>query len=94
MINTLKCISEDHIDEAMAWCHWVNIGSGNGLLPDGTKPLPEPVLTYHIKQQAIVWFHLDPELYCPVGLLDHSDYGLGHTDLKKKNVLKRIFFNI
>ena len=24
----------------------VNIGSGNGLLPDGTKPLPEPWLTY------------------------------------------------
>ena len=26
---------------------WVNIGSGNGLLPDGTKPLPEPMLTFH-----------------------------------------------
>ena len=26
---------------------WVNSGSGNGLLPDGTKPLPEPMLTYH-----------------------------------------------
>ena len=26
---------------------WVNIGSGNGLLPDGTKPLPEPMLSYH-----------------------------------------------
>ena len=26
----------------------VDIGSGNGLLPDGTKPLPEPVLTYHM----------------------------------------------
>ena len=26
---------------------WVNIGSGNGLLPDGTKPLPESMLTYH-----------------------------------------------
>ena len=26
---------------------WVNFGSGNGLLPDGTKPLPEPMLTYH-----------------------------------------------
>ena len=26
---------------------WVNIGSGNGLMPDGTKPLPEPVLTDH-----------------------------------------------
>ena len=22
----------------------VNIGSGNGLLPDGTKPLPEPMV--------------------------------------------------
>ena len=28
---------------------WVNIGSGNGLLPDGTKPLPEPMLTYRQK---------------------------------------------
>ena len=27
--------------------HGVNIGLGNGLLPDGTKPLPEPKLTYH-----------------------------------------------
>ena len=26
---------------------WVNLGSGNGLLPDGTKPLPEPKLTFH-----------------------------------------------
>ena len=33
--------------EAKATRNWVNIGSGNGLLPDGTKPLPEPMLTYH-----------------------------------------------
>ena len=26
---------------------WVNIGSGNGLLPDGIKPLPESMLIYH-----------------------------------------------
>ena len=26
---------------------WFNIGSGNDLLPDGTKPLPEPMLTCH-----------------------------------------------
>ena len=26
---------------------WVSSGSGNGLLPDGTKPLPELMLTYH-----------------------------------------------
>ena len=40
------------LNTAMKWCHmateiWVNIGSGNGLLPDGIKPLPEPTLTYH-----------------------------------------------
>ena len=27
--------------------NWVNIGSGNGLLSDGIKPLPEPMLTYN-----------------------------------------------
>ena len=26
---------------------YVNIGSGNGSLPGGTKPLPEPMLTGH-----------------------------------------------
>ena len=26
---------------------WVNFGSGNGLLPDVTKPLPEPKFTHH-----------------------------------------------
>ena len=29
----------------MASLNWVNYGSGNGLLPDGTMPLSEPVLT-------------------------------------------------
>ena len=32
---------------------WVNIGSGNGLVPDGTKPLPEPMLTDHQKSTDI-----------------------------------------
>ena len=26
---------------------WVSIGSANGLVPDGTKPLPESMLTSH-----------------------------------------------
>ena len=26
---------------------WVNIGSGNGLVPDGTRTLPKPMLTNH-----------------------------------------------
>ena len=31
------------------------LGSGNGLLPDGTKPLPEPMLTYY--QQGPMTFN-------------------------------------
>ena len=31
----------------MATDIWVNIDSGDGLLPNGTKPLPEPMLTDH-----------------------------------------------
>ena len=30
----------------MASWKFVNIGSGNGFVPYGTKPLPEPMLTY------------------------------------------------
>ena len=37
----------------------VNIGWGNGLLPDGTKPLPEPMLIYHQwGQLTITWGQL------------------------------------
>ena len=32
----------------------VNIGSGNGLVPDGTKPLPEPMLT---QIYVAKWYH-------------------------------------
>ena len=43
-----------------SWCHvvtqiWVNIGSGNGLLPDGTKPLPALQLTDHQYLLKITW---------------------------------------
>ena len=40
-----------------------NIGSGNGLLPDGTKPLPEPMLTYHQRGSvAFFWEQVSQEL--------------------------------
>ena len=32
---------------------WVNIDSGNGLLPDSTKPLPEPMLTDQLTSSDI-----------------------------------------
>ena len=36
--------------------HWlsVNTGSGNGLVPSGNKPLPEPMLT---KISVAIWRH-------------------------------------
>ena len=39
---------------------WVNTGSGNRLLPGGTKPLPEPVRTYlNLSNVRFIWeqFH-------------------------------------
>ena len=33
---------------------WVNIGSGNGLVPDGTKPLSEPMLTHHQRDPVTI----------------------------------------
>ena len=38
---------------AQAWM--TNTGSGIGLLPDGTKPLPEPILTYRCVSEIINW---------------------------------------
>ena len=36
---------------AFTWAPHIDLGhgSGNGLLPDGTKPLPEPMLTFHLR---------------------------------------------
>ena len=35
-------------------CWLVNIGSGNGLVPSGNKPLPEPMLT---QIYVVTWCH-------------------------------------
>ena len=35
----------------------VNIGSGNGLLPSGNKPLPDPMLTLIYDT---IWYTQDP----------------------------------
>ena len=32
----------------MLYLTWVNIEPGKGLVPDGTKPLPDPMLIYHL----------------------------------------------
>ena len=49
---------------------WVNIGSGNGLLPDGTKPFPDSVLTYHERYSLALSFDQIHKkvLICEMGL--------------------------
>ena len=63
----------------MATKNWLNIDSGNGLLPDhGTKPLPEPMLTrllasipvqFHRKcatyTKIVTWFFLNTFMHLP-----------------------------
>ena len=41
---------------------WVNISSGNGLLPDGTKPLLEPMLTDHQCRAVTFIFIISQEM--------------------------------
>ena len=63
---------EAHLSFLDMWRHratqiWVSIGSDNGLLPEGTKPLSDPMLTYH-KQYSLtfIWeqFHKNARLIC------------------------------
>ena len=44
----LRCLWWNCPQMNVTWHYWwwVNIGSGNGLVTSGTKPLPGPVLTY------------------------------------------------
>ena len=37
---------------------WANIGSGNGLLPDSTKPLHEPVFNKSSVKPFYIWLTL------------------------------------
>ena len=42
-VIVIEWMPNNHTDDN--WHTEVNIGSGNGLVPDGNKPLPEPALT-------------------------------------------------
>ena len=38
-------LTKNYVDSMASYCCYVSFGSGNGLVPSGTKPLPEPMLT-------------------------------------------------
>ena len=43
----------------------VNTGSSNGLLPDSTKPLPEPMLTYYqLNPVTFIWMQFHKRYLC------------------------------
>ena len=63
----------------MATYIWVSIGSGNGLLPDGTKPLPESMLTHH------KWCHV---------AFTRRQYSLEKRRYRLNDVLKYYTFKI
>ena len=63
MCCTYMEIEFNHMKEqsTVAWWHhmttqiWVNIDSGNASVPDGTKLLPEPLLTYQWGPVTFIW---------------------------------------
>ena len=53
----------------MAIYNWVNISSGDGLLPDGIKPLPEPVLTSHQRSRMAFTWGQQRDIFLDIRLL-------------------------
>ena len=55
-IGVLRTSCEISLEMSATEPHWrwVNMGSGNGLVPSGDKPLPEPMLT---QKYVALWHH-------------------------------------
>ena len=72
--------------------HWwdINIDSGNGLVPAGTRPLPEPMLTQiyvaiwrwlgAVRQQTITWPNVRPDVCCHMASLGHNELTLSRLN--------------
>ena len=60
-IHALLVIHWSLVVPYMVTWNFVDIGSGNCLLPDGTKPIPEPVLTYVISEGLLYSLSYSPE---------------------------------
>ena len=81
----------------MATKIWVNTDSGNGLLPDGTKPLPEPVLTGHQWSPAtfiLGQFHKRYLNHQSIKSLLKMTYLKFHLNFPGANELNRVFEGI
>ena len=64
----------------------VNIVSGNGLVPSGNKPIPEPMLTqFYVDTKPI------PELVLARFMSPYAS--LGHNELKKKKKKKKFWLS-
>ena len=69
----------------------VNTGSGYGLLPDGTKPLPEPMLTYHQQgSMPFIWGHYHKKIWIYQSVKQDWKFLKSHLDLSGVNELSYI----
>ena len=73
LVNLLCC------GEAIWWQIWINIGSGNGLLPDSTKPLPESMLTNHLWGLVVFTSQEMCNIYIYIYSYDFENYSLKIT---------------
>ena len=74
----------------MAKENWVNIGSGNGLLADGTKPLPEPMLCFHQWVDVHLRGNLKEIFQSPIVKISLKiNYLKFHSDLQGTNELNQ-----
>ena len=87
----------------MATWIWVYIGSVNGLLPDGTKPLPEPISTNH--QYGLVaitwgeyymkcWKYLSLIGIWKLSIWDYSQGPMGEASTEMSPMIHTLFNDI
>ena len=70
----------------MASCVFVIINSGNGLLPDGTKPLPEPMIIKYVSQLNEISLNIlkiSVTKYNRNHVFKMSNISSGHNDLTR-----------
>ena len=69
----------------------IDIGSANGLLPDGTKPLPEPMLTYHQVGSVTLTRPIQESLKIPIDEMCFKNTLVNYLHISKKKIIQCIF---
>ena len=72
----------------------INVVSDNGLLPDGAKPLPEPILKFHLgcdeNNLRAIWQDIPQQIIAKLRL--KITYSKIYSHLREDNDLKYIYY--